>query len=160
MSDNPTTPHPTHANALVLDGVGIMTRGASGSGKSRLTYALLEEAGCNPTQNAGSKTDADTALIGDDYITLEVGQRLLASPAPNLAGRIELRGMGILGLPWREKTPVHLVVDLLPMGEVERLPETRKITLSGHQLDHVAVPIGDLAHQMLLVRTAVALLSC
>lgn len=160
MSDNPTTPHPTHANALVLNGVGIMIRGASGSGKSRLTYALLDTAGCSPTQNAGPKTDADTALIGDDYIMLEVGQRLLASPAPNLAGRIEVRGMGILDLPWREKMPLHLVVDLLPVGDVERLPETRKIALSGHQFDHVAVPIGDLAHQMLLVRTAVALLSC
>ncbi|MEO0382783.1 MAG: hypothetical protein AAF234_04435 [Pseudomonadota bacterium] len=160
MSDNPTTPKPTHANALVLDGVGIMIRGPSGSGKSRLTYALLDEAGCNPSQNAGPKKDADTALIGDDYITLEVGDQLLASPAPNLAGRIEVRGIGILGLPWREKTPLHLVVDLMPVGDVERLPETRKIALSGHTLDHVAVPIGDLAHQILLVRTAVALLSC
>lgn len=160
MSDNPTTPNPTHANALVLSGVGIMIRGASGSGKSRLTYALLEEAGCRPTQSAGSKTNADTALIGDDYITLKAGDQLLASPAPNLAGRIELRGIGILGLPWRDQAPIHLLVDLLPVGDVERLPETRKITVSGHQLDHVAVPIGDLAHQMLLVRTAVALLSC
>lgn len=160
MSDNPNTLNPTHANALALAGVGVMIRGASGSGKSRLTYALLDEAGCNTTQNTGLKTDADTALIGDDYITLDGGERLLASPAPNLAGRIEVRGVGIVGLPWREKTPVHLVVDLMPVGDVERLPETRKIALSGHQLDHVAVPIGDLAHQMLLVHTAAALLSC
>lgn len=160
MNDKPATEASTHANALVLSGVGIMIRGASGSGKSRLTYALLNVAGCSPTQSAGSKTDADTALIGDDYITLEAGDQLLAAPAPNLAGRIELRGIGILGLSWRKKTPVHLVVDLMPVGDVERLPETRKITLSGHTLDHVAVPIGDLAHQILLVRTAVALLSC
>jgi serine kinase of HPr protein (carbohydrate metabolism regulator) len=160
VSENPTTPTLTHANALVLAGVGIMIRGASGSGKSRLTYALLDEAGCNPTQNAGSKTDTDTALIGDDYITLEAGEQLLASPAPNLAGRIEVRGIGILGLPWQEKTPVHLVVDLLPVGDVQRLPETRKISLSVHTLEHVAVPIGDLAHEILLVRTALALLSC
>jgi HPr kinase/phosphorylase len=156
----PANPRPTHATALLLDGVGIVIRGASGSGKSRLAYALLEGSGCNATHDAGSKTESVTALIGDDYITLEAGQQLWASPAPNLAGRIEVRGVGILGLPWREKGPIHLVVDLMPVDDIERLPEARTTTLSGYQLGHVEVPIGDLAHQMLLVRTAAALLSC
>lgn len=150
--------NPIHANALVLDGVGVVIRGASGSGKSRLTHALLEAAGCRLSNEVGARTTADTALIGDDYITLDADEQLLASPAPNLPGRIEVRGIGILGLPWREKVPLALLVDLVPVSDVERLPDARRKTLLNHTLGHVAVPIGDLAHQMLLVRTAAALL--
>lgn len=150
--------NPIHANALVLDGVGVVIRGASGSGKSRLTHALLEAAGCRPSNKVGPKTTADTALIGDDYITLDAVEQLLASPAPNLPGRIEVRGIGILGLPWREKVPLALLVDLVPVSDIERLPDARTTALLNHTLGHVAVPIGDLAHQMLLVRTAAALL--
>jgi serine kinase of HPr protein (carbohydrate metabolism regulator) len=150
--------NPIHANALVLDGVGVVIRGASGSGKSRLTHALLEAAGCRPSNEVGARTTADTALIGDDYITLDADEQLLASPAPNLPGRIEVRGIGILGLPWREKVPLALLVDLVPVSDIERLPDARTTTLLNHTLGHVAVPIGDLAHQMLLVRTAATLL--
>ncbi len=150
--------NPIHANALVLDGVGVVIRGASGSGKSRLTYALLEAAGCRPSNEVGARTTADTALIGDDYITLDADEQLLASPALNLPGRIEVRGIGILGLPWREKVPLALLVDLMPVSDIERLPDARTTALLNHTLGHVAVPIGDLAHQMLLVRTAATLL--
>lgn len=151
-----------HATALVLGGVGIMIQGPSGAGKSRLAFSLLEAAGCQPSSSKGPQTDVDTALIGDDYITLMPGPdgyNLLASPAPNLAGLIEVRSVGILGLPWRASSVLQLSVELAPLEELERLPETDVIDVQGHALRYLKVPIGDLAHQMVLVRTAVSLIT-
>lgn len=128
-----------HATALALGGVGIMIQGPSGAGKSRLAFALLEAAGCKPSSSKGSQTDAATALIGDDYITLDPGPdgyNLLASPAPNLAGLIEVRSIGILGLPWRASTVVQLSVEMAPLEDLERLPETEMIDVHGHALRH------------------------
>ena len=42
-------------------------------------------------------------------------------PAPNIEGMIELRGRGIINLPFVEKAHVHLVVDLV--DDEERLLE-------------------------------------
>ncbi len=151
-----------HATALVLGGVGIMIQGPSGAGKSRLAFALLEAAGCEPSSSKGPQTDADTALIGDDYIALNPGPdgyNLLAGPAPNLASLIEVRGVGILGLPWRASAVLQLSVEIAPLDGLERLPETNMIDVQGHSLRHLKVPIGDLAHQMVLVRTAASLIT-
>lgn len=149
-----------HATALVLDGIGVMIQGPSGAGKSRLAFALLQGAGCQPSRVAGQQTDADTALIGDDYIVLLAhpgDAHLTAGPATNLAGLIEVRGIGILGLPWRQTAPLHICVNLAPVETIERLPEPATVRLEGHTLASVHVPVGDLAHQIMLVRTAVGL---
>jgi HPr kinase/phosphorylase len=151
-----------HATAVVLGGVGIMIQGPSGAGKSRLAFSLLEAAGCQPSSSKGPQTDADTALIGDDYVTLMPGPdgfNLLASPAPNLAGLIEVRGIGILGLPWRASSVLQLSVEMAPLEKLERLPETDVIDVQGHALRHLKVPIGDLAHQMVLVRTVASMMA-
>lgn len=148
-----------HATAFSLGGVGVLLRGASGAGKSRLAFALIHAAGCQPSREAGHPSRADTALIGDDRILLSQDDGLVASPPPSLAGLIELRGIGLLGLPWRAPARLHLVADLMPMDKVERMPEDVAITLQGHSLAYLRVPVGDLAHQMLIIRTAAGLIN-
>ena len=61
-------------------------------------------------------------LISDDYtLVLRRQDGLVATPAPNIAGKIEVRGLGIVSVPYAAEAPVALVVSL---GEpVERLPE-------------------------------------
>ena len=54
---------------------------------------------------------------------------------------------------------MHLIVDQLAPDGVPRMPQSRQADLAGHRLHHVAVPVGDLAHQMLLVRAACALIT-
>lgn len=149
-----------HATAFLLDGKGVLAQGWSGSGKSRLALALLEAAGCGALPDVGEPTSSPNALIGDDWLVLsDHGAQMRASPGPNLAGLIEVRGIGILGLPWQQAAPLHLLVDLKPVDEMERLPETRTQDLLGQTLPAITVPIGDLAHQCLLVRTALRTLA-
>ena len=99
-----------HATCVALAAKGVLIRGASGAGKSDLALRLI---------------DAGAELVGDDYCQLSVADgQLVATAGPNIAGKIEVRGYGIIQLPFRKFAPVCLVVDLLPEGEIERMPET------------------------------------
>jgi serine kinase of HPr protein (carbohydrate metabolism regulator) len=92
---------------VAIGGRGVLICGASGAGKSDLAMRLI---------------DRGAALVADDYVSLrpEAGQ-VIASAPKSIAGRIELRGVGLLTLPYLGEAPVALVVDL--DFAPERLPD-------------------------------------
>jgi HPr kinase/phosphorylase len=111
------------ATAVCVQGVGVLLRGAPGSGKSDLAMRLI---------------DGGAALIADDGVALRrAGGRLMlrlpASAPAETRGRLEVRGLGILPVPTVEAAPLGLVVELLPAGAPppERLPESTAISLLG-----------------------------
>jgi hypothetical protein len=99
-----------HASAVLVGHRGILIRGPSGSGKSRLALSLLQGA-------------PFARLVGDDRILLEaVHGRLLMRPAPALQGLIEIRGIGIRSVLFEPVAVAHLAVDLAA-DDAQRLPE-------------------------------------
>jgi serine kinase of HPr protein (carbohydrate metabolism regulator) len=123
-----------HASAVLLGHRGILIRGPSGAGKSRLALALLQHA-----------TPDFTRLVGDDRIHLEaVHGRLLMRPAKALEGLIEIRGAGIVRLPYEPVAVAALVIDL-GVPDVARLPqETEFVTeIDGVALARLPVAHGD-----------------
>lgn len=111
-----------HASAVARDGRAVLLRGPSGAGKSDLALRLIA-AGC--------------VLVADDRVELRFESgRLLASPPTALAGLLEVRGLGIVRLPWAA-APVTLLVDLVPA--MERLPQPRHEILGGVRLPVLAV---------------------
>ena len=107
-----------HASCVAIGGRGVLLAGPSGSGKSDLALRLIDR-GAN--------------LVSDDYTLLAVcGGRLLASPPPTIAGKIELRGVGVVEIEAASDVPVCLHVAL--GGEHERLPEPERIVLLGVML--------------------------
>lgn len=64
--------------------------------------------------------------MADDRVDLSrEGDTLLARcPAP-LVGLLEVRGVGILRVPADTEAKLGLAVDLVPGGDIERLPEPR-----------------------------------
>lgn len=113
-----------HASCVAIGGRAVLIEGLSGSGKSDLTLRLI---------------DRGAVLVSDDYVFIRRdGTRLLASAPPTLAGKIEVRGLGILEMPHVENVPIALMVSV---GEpVERLPEDgRAQSLIGVQIPHVAL---------------------
>jgi serine kinase of HPr protein (carbohydrate metabolism regulator) len=95
-----------HATCLIVKGKGVLLSGRSGSGKSDLALRLIDR---------GAK------LISDDYTMLQNRDgRLIGSPPPNIAGKIEVRGIGLIEHPFEAEAIVHLLVTL--DGEMERMP--------------------------------------
>ena len=127
-----------HASAVIIGETGILVRGASGAGKSRLVLALMA---------AASQRGQFSRLVGDDRVALaEVFGRLIMRPHPAIAGRIERRGHPIAVLPFESAAVVGLVVDLVPAAS--RLPEAGEETLLLFQLRVARLAIAqDLASQ-------------
>jgi len=113
---------------------GVLIRGPSGSGKSRLAALLVREA-----QARGRFA----AWVGDDRVIVRsAGGRLVARPHPAIAGRCEARGLGIVSVPSERATVLSLVVDL--QEEVERLPQASELVA---RVGGVALPRMPLVAQ-------------
>ncbi|MFC0240459.1 HPr kinase/phosphorylase [Rhodopseudomonas telluris] len=123
-----------HATAVKVGDRAVLIRGPSGSGKSRLAFGLIV---------AGRSRQIPSAeLIGDDRVMLEQrAGELWVRPVPELAGLIEVRGLGIRRCLFAPEAAVGLVVDLAA-ADAGRLPEASAlgVGLDGVQLPRI--PVG------------------
>ena len=113
-----------HATCVVKDGRGILISGRSGSGKSDLALRLI---------------DRGATLVSDDYTVVKrLRGRLVATAPANIAGRMEVRGLGILPFETVAEAPVCLAVDL--GREMERMPvANEQVSMAGIKVPLVAV---------------------
>lgn len=99
-----------HATTVALGNKGILLLGDSGRGKSDLALRLIKQMGA--------------VLVADDRTDLSVqNRRLIAScPAP-LQGLLEVRGLGIVKMPFIAAAEVCLAVELAGSpADIERMP--------------------------------------
>ncbi|QCO17558.1 aldolase (plasmid) [Azospirillum brasilense] len=105
--------------------VGVLLRGPSGSGKSDLALRMI---------------DAGALLVADDRVELRVDDgRVMATAPAALAGLLEVRGVGIVPVPAATEAEIGLVVDLVPRGAVERLPEEETADLLDRTVPRLAL---------------------
>jgi serine kinase of HPr protein (carbohydrate metabolism regulator) len=99
-----------HASTVAADGRAVVIMGPSGAGKSDLALRLL---------------DRGFTLVSDDQTLLKrEGERLVASAPPTIAGKLEIRGIGIVEMETVTNVPVGLFVDLT--SEIMRLPDENR----------------------------------
>lgn len=128
-------PETVHAGCVTVGEAGILIRGASGAGKSSLARELLLHA---------CKRNLFAVLVSDDRTRLEARHgRLIARPVPDIAGHLEVRGVGIVHQAFEPSAVLRLVVDL-SAGEPERCPEgdDRFVTLCGVVLPRLRARTG------------------
>jgi HPr kinase/phosphorylase len=125
-----------HASAVLVDNRAVLIRGPSGSGKSHLAFDLILAG------RAGQIPKA--VLIGDDRVHLQASNgQLMVRPARELAGLIEVRGLGIRRCEFAQQAVVGLVVDLCA-DDAERLPppEALQANISGVLIPRIPVGRG------------------
>ena len=113
-----------HASCVCWNEKGILFTGPSGSGKSDACLQVISNGGF---------------LVADDQTELcAQNGALIASCPKTIYGKIEARGVGILSIEdVCPETPVHLVVQLVPLNQMERMPELEEETLEGITLPKV-----------------------
>jgi serine kinase of HPr protein (carbohydrate metabolism regulator) len=111
-----------HATCIAIGGRAILLTGRSGAGKSDLALRLI---------------DRGALLVSDDgtILTSRDG-RLYASAPATIAGRIEVRGLGILETPTIAEAPVALCIAL--DQPVPRMPDE---ILPTQVIEGIALPL-------------------
>ena len=92
-----------HASCAGRDGAGVLLLGPSGAGKSELLLRLLEQG---------------FELVADDRVIVERG---VARAVLGGEGLLEVRGVGLMRMPYLASVPVRLAVRLTRLA-TPRLP--------------------------------------
>jgi serine kinase of HPr protein (carbohydrate metabolism regulator) len=113
-----------HASTVALEGRAVVIMGPSAAGKSDLALRLL---------------DRGFTLVSDDRTVVKRdGDRLIASAPPNIAGKLEIRGIGIVEMETVNDVPIALLVELT--SEIQRLPdENRERPVLGIKLPLISI---------------------
>jgi serine kinase of HPr protein (carbohydrate metabolism regulator) len=120
----PLSGESVHGSTVAIDGRAVLITGPSGSGKSDLALRLI---------------DRGFALVSDDQtIVRRDGDRLIASAPAQIAGKLEVRGIGIMEMKTATDVPVALLVELT--SDLPRLPDdSRELQVLGIPLPLIAI---------------------
>jgi len=123
-----------HASAVKVGDRAVVIRGPSGSGKSRLAFDLIM---------AGRSGLLPSAiLVGDDRVRFDTaGGELSVRPVRQLAGLIEIWGLGIRRCDFVEQAQVGLMVDLAA-ADAERLPPPEALLARILGVEIPRIPVG------------------
>jgi HPr kinase/phosphorylase len=108
-----------YATTITLFGKAVLIEGASNSGKSSVALSLIQQFGAT--------------LLSDDYTTLCLENNALIALGQD--GKLEVRGVGIIDVPYTSQAPVLGVISLEPLATIERLPHLHTKNIAG-----IAVP--------------------
>jgi HPr kinase/phosphorylase len=95
-----------------------LLRGAPGSGKSDLALRFIAFFG------AGKSSREQASLISDDQVLLTREGDVLDARAPGaIAGKLEVRGLGIVEVNHLAHAQLTMIIDLVGADEVPRMPD-------------------------------------
>jgi serine kinase of HPr protein (carbohydrate metabolism regulator) len=124
-----------HGTCVAFGRRAALLRGAPGSGKSDLALRFL----ALPPDGA-----MKPMLVADDQVFAEPqpNRTLIVSAPPTIAGNLEIRGLGIVEVPFVAEAELELVCDLVAAKDVPRMPpESPEVT----EIAGISLPLLRLA---------------
>jgi HPr kinase/phosphorylase len=106
-----------HGTAIAIGEAAALILGPSGAGKSDLALRCI-------SLGQSALIPQPCVLVADDRVHLTRAEAGVTVAAPaSIAGKLEVRGLGILTVPHRPSADLVLIVELVGPGAVERLPD-------------------------------------
>ena len=147
---NDTAPASLHGVALVVRDLGVLIRGRSGAGKTRLAEELT---------SAAQARGWFGRLVADDRVRfLTRGGRVLLSPHPAIAGLVERRGQGVFAVEHEASVVLRLVIDLVDRDPARDKPsrypgdDEAVAEIDGLRVPRLAVAIGETGLALAAIR--------
>lgn len=114
-----------HGTCVAIEGYGVLLRGVSGSGKSDLALRLIDQY-------------TDAILVADDRVDIIARDGALYASAPaNIAGKMEVRGLGIVPVEFQAEARLRLLADMVSPAQVQRMPDPEFEEVSGVLLPRI-----------------------
>ena len=135
-----------HGTAIACGGWAALIRGPSGAGKSDLALRCI-------TLAPSPLIPHPAVLVADDQVLASIAGSAIELQAPaSIRGKIEVRGVGIVEIPYAERANLTLLVDLVEASKVERLPEESTERLYGIAIRRISLaPFENSAALKLLI---------
>ncbi|MDA7948659.1 MAG: HPr kinase/phosphatase C-terminal domain-containing protein [Hyphomicrobiaceae bacterium] len=125
-----------HGTCVAISGCAVLLRGAPGSGKSDLALRFISTFGA---ADGGTK---GAVLVSDDQVLISRNGDELHARAPDaIAGKLEVRGVGIVNVDHLDGVRLSLIANMTRAGDVPRLPPE---PARQEQLLGVSVPVLNL----------------
>ncbi len=127
-----------HGTAIAFGDEAVLIRGIPGSGKSSLALRLIDAQGFGTGDSI-----LRARLVADDQVEISrTADALIVSPPLNLAGLLEIRGLGIVAISHQPSARLVLVVDLVDGMTIDRLPPKTFETVSIAGFDVPGIKLG------------------
>ena len=113
-----------HSTSVVIEDLGLLIIGQSGSGKSDLALRLI---------------DNGATLISDDIsICRKNSNNIYLHCPPEIKGLLEVREIGIITVPFVERIKLRLVVNLKSKNN-ERFPKDNSFRILGIKIPLISI---------------------
>lgn len=136
-------PRTVHASCVLVGEAGILIEGSSGAGKSTLAREIVA---------AGRLAGRFARLVSDDRTRVQACHgRVVARAVAAIAGRIEIRGLGIVGTPHEGSAVVRLAISLSSEAPPRwPLPEEGLAPLCGIMVPRLSLRSGAASAPLVL----------
>lgn len=115
-----------HATTVDIDGFGVLILGPSGTGKSDLALRLIQ--------------NKNAVLVADDQTLVKnENSKLIATTPKSIEGLIEIRGIGIVKMPFKPQTEIKLCVSSASKEDIERLPSSSFFEIEGVKVPQMSL---------------------